>query len=535
MDALGRLISSSRGAYVAIAVATLVGIASSLWIEGYFNFILALASMNILVGIGLNILLGLSGQVSFGHVGFFAIGAYATGILTLNGVGFWPAFAIAGLVSAAIGFLLALPALRVTGPYLAMMTIAFAFIIEHGAIEWQALTGGANGLMGFPSPTFFGHTMTEPDIALLSVVLVGLALAFYQRLANGNWGRAMRAVRDSEVAAQSIGLNPLVVKTASFVLSALLTGLAGAVYAPLNMFISPSSFPFFQSILFILAVVVGGAGTLWGPLVGALVVVLLPEFLSGFAEYRLLMFGALLLGVLWAAPRGIVGTMAGWLQRIDPTPAKPQDFHLRAFLGTADAPTVPLKVDTIGIAFGGVQAAKNVSFVAEPGRITSVIGPNGAGKTTVLNMIGGFYVPDEGSVSLSERISGAPAHRISRGGVSRTYQTAQLFEQMTVRDNILIALRQGQLGSALEPRRHGRQPCRRRPARLRRLHRRGQCHGRQPAARGQAPGRDRPRAGDTAQRAFAGRARRRPHARGQGTAGRTAARHRRRRHRRHPG
>lgn len=319
----GILVLDMRVAYLAIALATVGGAVIASSVEGYFNFVLAMVAMNILVGVGINILLGLSGQVSFGHIGFFAIGAYATGILMLNGVNFWLAFLIAGAVSGIVSFLLALPALRVSGPYLAMMTIAFAFIIEHGAVEWRTLTGGANGLMGFPSPELFGYTLSENDIALFAVLLAGVSLAFYQRLTHSTWGRAMRAVRDSEIAAQAIGLNPLVLKTVSFALSALLTGFAGAIFAPMNLFISPSSFPFFQSILFILAVVVGGAGTLWGPVIGALIVVLLPEFLSDFAEYRLLLFGGLLLGVLWAAPRGIVGTVAAWLSREDPTSAAP--------------------------------------------------------------------------------------------------------------------------------------------------------------------------------------------------------------------
>lgn len=446
LNALRVLVGNSNTVYASIVLVTIVSAVFASSVDGYINFILAVAAMNILVGIGLNILLGLSGQVSFGHVGFFAIGAYASGVLTLNGFGFWPAFLVAGLVSAAVGFLLALPALRVSGPYLAMMTIAFAFIIEHGAIEWHLLTGGANGLMGFPSPTFFGHIMNEADIALMSILLAGVGLFFYQRLANGNWGRAMRAVRDSEIAAQSVGLNPLVIKTVSFVLSALLTGLAGAIYAPLNMFISPSSFPFFQSILFILAVVIGGAGTLWGPVVGALVVVLLPEFLSDFAEYRLLLFGALLLGVLWAAPRGIVGTLFSWLKLDNPQKGSIRDFSLTSYLGARPERPLPLIVDSIGISFGGVQAAKQISFTAHPNKITSVIGPNGAGKTTVLNIIGGFYKPDEGSVQLDHKISGNPAYAIARSGVSRTYQTTQLFEHMSLRENILIALRQGKLG-----------------------------------------------------------------------------------------
>lgn len=450
---LGRLIADMRVAYVSVLIVTLVGGGLALNLDGYFSFVLAVAAMNILVGVGLNVLLGLSGQVSFGHVGFFAIGAYATGILMLNGSGFWLAFILAGLISAAVGLLLALPALRVSGPYLAMMTIAFAFIVEHGAVEWRALTGGANGLMGFPSPEIFGYALSEADMSLFAVVSAGAALLFYQRLTRSTWGRAMRAVRDSEIAAQSIGLNPLVLKTASFVLSALLTGLAGAIFAPMNMFISPSSFPFSQSILFILGVVVGGAGTLWGPVVGALIVVLLPEFLSEFAEYRLLLFGSLLLGVLWAAPRGIVGTVAAWIASEDPTRVPDRRVDVETILGAGSigqsGTACPLEVDDIGISFGGVKAASGVSFKAEPGKVTSIIGPNGAGKTTVLNMIGGFYTPGSGSIRLDEVVSGKEAYQVARAGIARTYQTTQLFAHMSVLENVMIAARKGGLGAML--------------------------------------------------------------------------------------
>lgn len=436
--------------YVSIILGTAIGIGLTQFIEGYFSFILALVAMNIMVGVGLNILLGLSGQVSFGHIGFFAIGAYTTGLLSLNDVSFWLALPASAVVCALVGLLLAVPALRVSGPYLAMMTIAFAFIVEYGAIEWRTLTGGANGLFGFPPPVFFGHLMDEADIAFLSMVCAGLCMLFYHRLSYSTWGKAMAAVRDSEIAAQSVGLNPTVVKTVSFVLSAVLTGLAGGLFAPLNGFISPGSFPFFQSILFILAVVVGGAGTLWGPAVGALIVVLLPEFLADFAEYRLLLFGALLLVVLWIAPRGIVGTLSGLLQGYGtterPSVAEATDVSAPLFSSGGNA---ALKIEALGISFGGVKAAQNVSLIAEPGKITSLIGPNGAGKTTVLNMVSGFYKPETGTIHLEANLTRKAAFEVSRAGIARTYQTTQLFSDMSVIDNIMIAQKQGKLGVLL--------------------------------------------------------------------------------------
>jgi len=434
---------------LAILALTAAGVALLFVSEGYTHFILALVALTAVVGVGLNVLLGLTGQVSLGHVGFYAIGSYTAAILTTKGISFWLAFPAAGAVAGVIGALLAVPALRASGPYLAMITIAFAFIVQHGTIEWKDLTGGQNGLMGLVPPTIRGHAFAEREMALFAILLAGVSLYIFQRLAASAWGKAMVAVRDSETAARSVGLNPVSIKTAAFAISAVFAGLAGAIFAPLMMFVAPDSFPFSQSILFLLAVIVGGAGWVLGPVVGAVVTVMLPELLSGFAEYRLLMVGVLLLVVLWIAPEGVIGTLARYFRRIDPATAKAGDFTLSDFLSHGGTPR-ELAISHIGIAFGGIKAAADVSFVAPPGRITSVIGPNGAGKTTVLNMIGGFYRPDGGSIRLgAAELAGAPAWRIARAGIARTYQTTQLFGEMSVLDNVLVAARRGRLGNPL--------------------------------------------------------------------------------------
>src|SRR5262245_54095246 len=432
-----------------ILAGTAAAVALAFNSEGYSHFILALVALTAVVGVGLNVLLGLSGQVSLGHVGFYAIGAYTAAILTVNGVSFWVAFPLAGLITGIVGALLALPALRASGPYLAMITIAFAFIVQHGTIEWKTLTGGQNGLMGLVLPTFAGRPFGEREMAIFATVLAGVSFFLFQRLAASAWGRAMVAVRDSEVAARSIGLNPVSIKTAAFAISAVFAGLAGAIFAPLMMFVAPDSFPFSQSILFLLAVIVGGSGWVLGPAVGAVVTVLLPELLSHLAEYRLLFVGGLLLVVLWVAPQGIIGTLAGYFRRLDPAGGRAGDERIAAFLSAGTA-RHDLAVCHIGISFGGIKAASDVGFVAKPGRITSVIGPNGAGKTTVLNMIGGFYRPDAGSIRLAEtELADAPAWRIARTGIARTYQTTQLFGDMSVLDNVLVALCRGRLGHPL--------------------------------------------------------------------------------------
>jgi branched-chain amino acid transport system ATP-binding protein len=442
---------SLRGWVMPLTILVITGLALlyAAKADGYVPFVLAMVALTAIVGIGLNVLVGLTGQISIGHVGFYAIGAYTVAILTLKGVSFWIALPLAGLISGAIGLLLSLPALRVSGPYLAMVTIAFAFIVQHLSIEWRGLTGGSNGLMGLPSPMLSGVMFTEREIALLAISIAGVATFLFHRLANSAWGKAMVAVRDAEVAARSIGLNPVSVKAAAFMLSAVFAGLAGGIFASLLAFVSPDSFPFSQSILFLFACIVGGAGWVLGPAVGAVITVVLPELLSSLAEYRLLFFGALLLVVLWLAPEGILGTLARLVRRIDPRTAQTGGFDVASFL-TSGNDRAPLEVRDIGISFGGIKAASEVSFSAAQGRITSVIGPNGAGKTTVLNMIGGFYKPSAGSIRLGgAELAGAPAWKVARAGIGRTYQTTKLFETMSVIDNVLIAMRRGRLGSML--------------------------------------------------------------------------------------
>jgi len=233
-----------------------IGIIFTATANSYYVFIMATLALTAIVGIGLNALLGLTGQVSFGHVGFYALGAYTVAILTVSAKwSFWAALPVAAVVATATGALLALPAVRVKGPYLAMVTIAFGFIVEHAAGEWRGLTGGQNGIMGIPSA--YG----ERGVALISIVVAAIATCAYHFLSKSKVGNAMRAVKDSEVAAESIGLSPVRIKTAAFAFSALCAGIAGALFAPLSGFVTPSTFAFSQSILFVLVVLIGGAGT----------------------------------------------------------------------------------------------------------------------------------------------------------------------------------------------------------------------------------------------------------------------------------
>jgi ABC-type branched-subunit amino acid transport system ATPase component/ABC-type branched-subunit amino acid transport system permease subunit len=394
----------------------------------------------------LNILLGLSGQISLGHAAFYALGAYTAGLLTTgSGIDFWLALLAAGLLSGGAGLLLSIPALRAEGPYLAMITIAFGFVVEQGLVEWKALTGGWDGITGIGMPYLFGVQIRERGFAYIVLAALALSLLFFRALKSNAWGTAMQAVRDAPAAAQSIGLSTVRIRALAFGISAGMTGLAGGLFAAVSGFISPDSFPFSQSIAFLLIVMIGGAGAVFGPVYGALIVVFAPEIFSWLAEYRVLAMGVLFLIVLLAAPGGIAGLLELAIKRLADLRRSPDGsagLQRAATPQTFFAPAVrwDLTVRNLEARFGGVHAVKGVSFSARAGEITSLVGPNGAGKSTVVNLICGFTRSQAGSVFLGNtEITGLPAHRRARRGVARTFQTAQLFSRLSVGRNVAIA------------------------------------------------------------------------------------------------
>ncbi len=433
-------------AVLGVAAATL----GATYGNNYHLLIIGSIAISAIVATGLNVLFGLAGQISFGHAGFYAIGAYTASILSAKAeVPFMLAALAGAALAAGAGALLAVPALRVRGPYLAMVTIAFGFVIEQGSAEWKGVTGGWNGFMNIPRPEWFDGPLSDKGLAIASAVLAGLLLYGFARFASSRWGLAMRATRDAEVAAQSLGANLVAVRTLAFAISAAVTGFAGALFATLQGFISPESFPFFLSITFVLMVLVGGQGSATGPMLGALVVVLLPEMLSSLAEYRLMFFGVLLLLVLWVAPTGIAGAGAALWQRLSRSakaapPARADEALVEGFLSRIGG--APLEVGNLSVSFGGNRAVNDVSLAAHPGQVTSLIGPNGAGKTTLLNLVSGFYKPETGRVKVGAAdITGAASYAAARAGVARTFQTSQLFSGMSVRENLLVALHRGTL------------------------------------------------------------------------------------------
>lgn len=411
--------------------------------DTYVLYILVIVGIMVVIAAGLNVLVGFSGQISLGHAGLYAIGAYTGAILSTGfGWNLTVTLPLAVVLSALVGGLLALPALRVSGPYLAMVTIAFGIVVEGGLIEWAPLTGGPAGIFNIPKPQLFGLTVhLTPGYYLLIVGLAGLSLLVVHNLSRSRWGKAIQAVRESPIAAASLGLDTRKLRTLAFTISAGFAGAGGCLYSFLNGYISPDSFTFQTSILFLLIVIFGGLGTTMGPLVGAAVLIILPEVFREFVRYRLIIYGSLLLGSIYFLPRGIGGLLEEALRRLrggDVAPPSPSGEGDRDMAhGTA----VPATLTIVGVrmSFGGLKALDGVDLTLSPASIHALIGPNGAGKTTLLNLLSGFYRPQAGDIRLNGRpLNRLPTHGIARAGIARTFQNTQLFEEMAVIDNVII-------------------------------------------------------------------------------------------------
>ena len=420
----------------------------------YYLYLAMTVAIFVVVTCGLNVLAGLNGQISLGHAGLYAIGAYAAALgATRLGLGFWTALPLAVVVTAAVGAGLALTGLRLSGPYLAMVTIAFGIIVEGALVEWVALTGGPGGIFDIPRPALGGAPLPLARYYWIVTATAALALLLTRNVAASAWGRAFVAVKDSELAAESLGLSPYRVRTAAFTLSAAFAGAGGALFAFLNGYLSPDSFTLQTSILFLLIVLFGGLGTLAGPLVGATALVLLPELIRQFLEYRLMLYGLLLLLSVYFLPRGVVGALARRREArpvAGGVPSFDEALARRGAPGREHAGDEPVMVALEGVtkAFGGLRAVADVTLRVGAATVHSVIGPNGAGKTTLVNLVAGFDTPDAGRIVLAGApIAGRAPGSIARRGLVRTFQTPQLFEALSVLDNVRVGAVGHRLGS----------------------------------------------------------------------------------------
>jgi ABC-type branched-subunit amino acid transport system ATPase component/ABC-type branched-subunit amino acid transport system permease subunit len=407
----------------------------------YYLYVVISVGLLTIVTAGLNVLVGFTGQTSLGHAGLYAFGAYTAALcVTRAGTSEWVAIAAAIVVTSIVGAAVAAAALRVSGPYLAMVTIAFGLIVEGVLIEWGSLTGGPGGIFNIPKPGLRTHYWTV-------MLAAALALWLTANLRRSAWGRACLAVKSSEVAAESLGLSAYYVRIAAFTVSAAFAGAAGALFTFLNGYISPDSFTLQTSILFLLALLFGGLGRIAGPVAGSVALTILPELLTRLLDYRLILYGSLLLLSIYWLPEGVVGAVSR-ARRSRPAPLK---FPLSPLgRGQGEGQGAPLVASEVSLSFGGVVALESVALTVNRHHIHAVIGPNGAGKTSLLNVLSGFYAPQAGTITVGGRsIGGLSPYAVARHGIARTFQTAQVFGDLSVRDNVAVGVAGPRLGSPL--------------------------------------------------------------------------------------
>jgi len=285
--------------------------AAPFFVSNYIVYLLSLTCVFALVGMGLNLLVGLSGQISLGHAGFFAIGAYATGLLTQKaGVPFLLSLLLGACIATFIGAVAALPALRLKNLYLAIATLGLGTVIQKSLFEWQSMTGGGAGLE--LAPATIGPFSLKAASALYFTILAITALGFCcaRNLIHGRTGRAMRMLRDSEIAAGTIGINVAATKVLAFAISAFYAAIAGGLYAYLLRYINPEGFNTGLSISFLSMIVIGGLGAVPGPFLGAAFYVALPELFRGIKDAPGLVFGATLILVMVFLPQGLWSVVA---------------------------------------------------------------------------------------------------------------------------------------------------------------------------------------------------------------------------------
>lgn len=439
------------------AAALVVAVLPYVFPTAYFTHLFTTIAYTTIVVIGLNVLIGFSGQISLAHAGFYGVGAYTTALLSASRG--WPlgaTFPAAVLMASAAGLLLALPAIRTKGLYLAVITIAFGFVVEILSQRWVDLTGGTMGIYGIPTPAWMGAPIGAVGYFYL-VAGTGLALQLAVNTLSGSlWGKTLTAVKNSEDAAEAIGIDVLRWKVLAFVVSAGCAGLGGAFFAHQNGYINSDAFTFATSLFFLVALIVGGLGSRYGPVIGVIVLTLLNQLSARLYEYRFYTLGVLLLGVLIFMPFGIAGGASALARRFraarSSCETRGDTTTLAAFArGAVASRGAMLSIRSLAKHFGGVTAVDGVDLDVEAGRVHALIGPNGAGKTTFVDLVSGRLAPDRGRVACAGMpLDGERPWRRARRGVIRTFQNLQLFADLTVAENVDVGSHRHVRATALE-------------------------------------------------------------------------------------
>jgi branched-chain amino acid transport system permease protein len=414
-----------------------------------------------LLAIGLGIAMGVAGQVNLAQVAMFGIGAYVVAIQTTqHGMGFWVSAVLGVIASLLAGLVIGIPALRVQSHYLGIVTLGLALAFTSWVTNAH-VTGGAEGIAGVPAPPLFGVDLNDEYMYYyLEAVVFLLSLAWGLLVVHTRVGRRMRGMRDDSIAVSTLGVNVPVLRLIAFGIASIYGGLSGVLYAGLIKYVSPDSFSTATMFLLLAMVIIGGRQSLVGCVVGAVVLSIVREWLVDFSTWAQFGYGAIVVVCVVFAPSGLAGLPAR-LVRVarlrrrpdaDRVSLKPLDLRRLRSDASGESPgdAASLSIDDVGKRFRGLRALDGVTLAVEAGEIRGIVGPNGSGKTTLLNIISGLYDADEGKLRLGRHdVTRLGPAALSSHGVARTFQNLRLFRDLTVRENILLALdRSSSLGAA---------------------------------------------------------------------------------------
>jgi len=405
----------------------------------------------------LNLIMGYVGVISMGHAVFSAIGAYTAALISLHlGYNFLIGMAAGFFLAAAVGALLAIPSLRVRDEYLIVFTVGFQMVAYEFMLTARRITEGQGGIPNIPVPRLFGFEFNSPlRFFPLAFGVAVVCFCIVWRLVHSPFGRVLKAIREDESACRALGKNTLKFKVLVFALGGGIAAIAGSSLAYFITFVSPVSFSIEISISIIVMVILGGEANFWGPVVGAAILVGLPEvlrFVPGAAGVvdvlREIFYGVILMFMMIFRPQGILPEYTGRTKEysipadvtVDGNRDSAGDEKNLSLAVGKTGTTEVLEIKGLSKSFGGLQAVKDVSFTLPAGRITGLIGPNGCGKTTIFNLITGFLNADSGRVYVrGKEITGRAPYKLVDDGLVRSWQDIRAFKDMTLLDNILVA------------------------------------------------------------------------------------------------
>ena len=406
--------------------------------EDYWTVIATRAAIYWVLVSGLNLVVGFAGQLAIGYVALLTLGAYTASVLVEKaGVNPFLALISAAVIGAAAGVVVGLPALRLRTFYFAMTTLGFATIVTQVALAWTSVTGGGIGVPGPALPAPFDGTI---GFYLLCVAIAAVCTAMTLNAAHSRFGRSLVAIRDAEVAAEASGIAKTPLLMLVFLFSGALAAVAGGLFATLQSYITPEAFTFDLSVLFFIAILIGGRGSVLGPLLATIILTILPEIAAPLVAWSTFLYAALLLAIVLLVPGGIADVLDFASRRALPSgrAVLPRPALLPSLLsGTTRGGMLSLR--GITLAFGAVRAIDGLDLDLRPGEVHGLIGPNGSGKTTTLNAICGFATPQAGTASVRgvPLPMGQPALRAA-AGIGRTFQTPRIVGEASVVDNVMV-------------------------------------------------------------------------------------------------